>query len=199
MNGQPGGGGRDAKAVSVNLNVNLPAQLDAGVPSPGDRPYSPGIGYALWCAGLLGANGIHRLYLGKTGTGVLWLLTFGLLGVGQLVDLFRMKSLVRDSNIREGRVPHPRLLAKAAARIGGGSGRKGQALNIRQQLLQAAVSNGGELTVTQGVMATGATFEEVEKVLNEMTDKGYVDVDNAPGTGVIVFRFPDLIGRPEGD
>ena len=28
-----------------------------------------------------------------------------------------------------------------------------------------------------------------------MADKGYVDVDNAPGSGVIVYRFPDLLGR----
>ena len=33
-------------------------------------------------------------------------------------------------------------------------------------------------------------------VLNKMTDKGYVDVDNAPGTGVVVYRFPELVTRP---
>ncbi|MDE2974807.1 MAG: TM2 domain-containing protein [Gemmatimonadota bacterium] len=180
--------------LSVNVNVNVPAVRESG----DEAPYSSALGYGLWCACLAGACGIHRFYLGKVGTGVLWLLTFGLLGVGQLVDLFQMKSLVRDSNIREGRIPHPRQLARSGAHVGAGETEPGRSrhLNMRQQLLQAAVGNGGDLTISQGVLATGRTFEQVEKTLNEMADKGYVDVDNAPGTGVIVYRFPDLVGPP---
>ena len=131
---------------------------------------------------------------------MLWLVTFGLFGIGQLIDLFNMKSLVRDANIREGHVPHPRQLARARARIAAGEPQPPPSapLNLQQKLLKAAMDSGGELTVSQGVLATGKTFEEIEKALNAMTDKGYVDVDNAPGSGVIVYRFPELVGGKKG-
>ena len=55
------------------------------------------IGYVLW---LFGFTGSHRFYYGRPVSGTVYFLTFGLLGIGWLVDLFLIPSLQRRANLR---------------------------------------------------------------------------------------------------
>ena len=56
------------------------------------------LAFLLWCMCLLGICGAHRFYLGKWVSGVVWLLTFGLLYIGQLLDLLFLSGKVDIAN-----------------------------------------------------------------------------------------------------
>ena len=59
--------------------------------------HSTMIGYLFW---LVGFTGSHRFFFGKPVTGVIWFFTFGLLGIGWLVDLFLIPSMSREADYR---------------------------------------------------------------------------------------------------
>jgi hypothetical protein len=162
-----------------------------------DDDYQAGTAYALWLACFCGLFGIHRFYLGKPVTGLLYLFTFGLFGIGQVLDLVRMRSMVEEKNLalmerRQrllGHMPQRALPAMPAAPA------RDPQEELRQALTRAAAERGGTLSVTQGVLATGKDFKDVEAALDTMVRSGYVDITNDGDSGIVVYSFGELVPR----
>ncbi|MCG8418262.1 MAG: TM2 domain-containing protein [Proteobacteria bacterium] len=184
-----------------------------------EGPNNKGVAFALWLACFLGFFGIHRFYLGRPGTGLLYLFTFGLFGVGQLVDLIRLPAMVAEENTKAAALKalaEKRALQAAQLRQLPPASESSTAAipalelaesttapalppaaqstpeTFRIKLVKAASKYGGTLTVTQGVLATGKTFAQVESELDEMAKSGYVGIDNDSTTGAVVYTFGQL-------
>ena len=55
------------------------------------------IALVLAILGIFGVAGIHRMYAGKIGTGILWLITLGWLYIGTIVDIV----MIADGTFRD--------------------------------------------------------------------------------------------------
>ena len=60
-----------------------------------NNTHSVAFGYIFWIFGFTGA---HRFYYGKQITGTIWFFTFGLLGVGWIIDLFLIPGMDRAAD-----------------------------------------------------------------------------------------------------
>jgi len=146
------------------------------------------VSYILWMAGLVGLGGLHRLYNGKIVTGLFWLLTCGVFYIGQFIDLFLIPGMTEEYEQKlrlKGGVPlnQPAIASQVY---------RPTTNQLTVQLIAAAESRGGTLTVTQAVKSTGASFSEVEAMFKELLKSGYVRVDNDPTTGAVTYHFLEL-------
>jgi TM2 domain-containing membrane protein YozV len=152
-----------------------------------------GLAFFLWLGCFIGLCGLHRFYLRKPWSGLIYIFTFGLLGIGQVIDLLRLGSLVREANgegwllvdaprfVPAGYLPEPELQRLVPSDE-----------ELRMKLVREAARTGGRLSVSQAVMATGQPFKKVEALLDEMVREGYADIDNHPETGVVQYVFGEL-------
>jgi TM2 domain-containing membrane protein YozV len=152
------------------------------------------ISYMLNVLGFLGfTGGLHRLYNGKVATGLLWMFTLGLFGFGQFVDLFLIPNMVeeREMKLRLKAGLSPFGVASTPQVIAAEIYESPQE-TLMVELLKAAEKRDGKLSVTQGVLETGAKFSQVEATLKEMHKSGYVGIGNNPDNGAVTYIFHEL-------
>ena len=158
------------------------AQLRGSLRPLKQEPRSLALTYLLWCLGLLGVCGLQRFYNRKPLSGLLWLFSFGLCGLGQLVDLLLIPSLVEQAN-------QPLLLAQALSQL-----EQVEGPTLERQLLMLARRAG-----TQGFTINDALVEldlpgsissaDVSAEIERLLLADLLDVGNDQ-RGRVVYREP---------
>jgi hypothetical protein len=153
------------------------------------------VAYLLWLLGGCGALGLHRFYLGKIPTGVLYLMTGGLGMVGSVIDFFTMTSQVREANIklqireamelRKYETYLPRYRERADD-----SYRKKESLE--HAILRSAKANNGMVTPSDVALEADVTLDEAREQLESLAKKGFAEM-RIRKSGIIVYCFPDFM------
>jgi predicted transcriptional regulator len=154
--------------------------------------------YLLWLLSGCGALGLHRFYLGKIPTGLLWMCTGGLGMIGSLYDFFTLPGQVRDANIRQ-------AIASGAMRTGridpGQDWRvvhDGNARILRDKesveriILRMAKQNKGIITASELALEANISIDEAKKNLDALAGRGIAEL-RVRKTGTLVYTIPDLM------
>jgi TM2 domain-containing membrane protein YozV len=157
-----------------------------------------GTAYITWCLCFFGICGGQRFYTGNAGVGILYLFTFGVFGIGQLIDLFLIPDMVEKRNFYLHGHSTPNVNQSVTLNIGDipqlknlealSSGEKTNKTPM-QKLLKAAKKQGGQLSIAQVAMHTELEPEDVKKLLQEAENAGYAHMGNDPDTGSIRYFF----------
>lgn len=135
--------------------------------------------YALWALGLVSLCGIHRLYTGRYKSGLLYLATFGLCGIGQLLDLLFIDRMVEQAN-REAAALNPSL------------GYSAQPLPLEGEALDRAIlrlcRTQGEVSLADLCLELHASREQIRERLKVLMREDLLTVSNAQD-GRVVYRL----------
>ncbi|KAH7821924.1 putative TM2 domain [Monocercomonoides exilis] len=82
----------------IQWSPEIQATVKMGVPAWGSGQFSSSTACLAWAACFVGVAGMHRIYLGETIMGIVYCLTGGLCGIGQLIDGCSLSSKVEARN-----------------------------------------------------------------------------------------------------
>lgn len=144
------------------------------------------IAYALWIFGGLGCLGLHRFYLRKVPTGILWLLSGGGFFIGSLYDLVTMTRQVQEANLRDG---YLKIVPGDPSDRGKIQAEKGDTLE--KSILRSAKAHGGRLTPAQAALGGSWSLKEVQKELDQLAKGGFCEL-KVTKTGAVVYYFAEF-------
>lgn len=155
--------------------------------------------YILWFACIFGVCGIHRFYLGRNLSGVIWLFTFGFLGIGQLIDLFLIPGMVDDRNlinralsedIKNDAIRQATLVIAGvqAAQLDRGMPASTKVENAEQIIIEV-LSSGQSLTFGRICAPSGLKSDIVKKQLDNLVALDIIRMSNRHDDAVILYTL----------
>jgi len=166
--------------------------------------YNTFIAYLLWIFGF-GALGLHRFYLGKIPSGILWLCTAGLCGVGSIYDLITMQNQVREANIRKAIIDDYEFRNQTKYVSGRQPMRTvndGQTRIVKEKepvervILKLAKTNKGVLNASDLALSANISMEEAKRDLDAMVNKGFAEL-RVRQSGTLAYTIPDFMDDNE--
>lgn len=141
----------------------------------------------------MGLAGLHRFYLGKPISGIVFLLTGGLFGIGTLYDAFTMSAQVREAEI-EDRLARPIGYddeGDYVIRVSRGD-RPREPEDLEHIILRTAKESGGVVSPTQIALEARVSADEAKEQLENMVRSGFVEL-KVKKSGHIVYVVPDFL------
>jgi predicted transcriptional regulator len=165
--------------------------------------YSTGIAYLLWLLSGFGALGLHRFYLGKIPTGILWMCTGGLGMVGSVYDFFTLPGQVRDANLRRSffddvyRRPSQPFANQNWRTVNDGEARiVREHESVERAILKTAKANNGIISASELALAANISVEEAKRELDALVSRGHAEL-RVRKSGSLVYTIPDLMDSDE--
>jgi hypothetical protein len=152
--------------------------------------YSLPVAYLLWLISGCGALGFHRFYLGKTGTGILWMCSGGLGMVGAVYDFFTLPRQVEEANIQA--EMRQRLDMERRGFLPRGDIRGRGPENVEKTILRAAKRNNGFVTPGEVALEGDVSVEDAKKALEKLAASGYAEM-RVRSSGVVVYVFSEFL------
>lgn len=164
------------------------------------------VSYLLAALGFLGVSGVHRFYLGKPITGIIWFLTGGLFMLGTIYDLITMESQVREANRYALPAGSMGMLPPGAAPYNAGyapqpgyappapdpnADLRNPEVDLELRVLKLARLRGGRLSAASTAAELAIPVAEADAKLTEIAKAGHANVD-VTDEGAVVYDFPSL-------
>jgi predicted transcriptional regulator len=147
--------------------------------------------YLLWLPSLIGVAGLQRFYLGKIGTGLLFLFTGGIFGIGTIYDLLTLPRQVEETRLRK---KYRWALGFVDDTAGGNRLPRTEEKreSIEHVILRVAKKNHGIAAPAEVALEADISADNAKNYLEKLVEKGHADM-RVRSSGRIAYVFPDFL------